>query len=128
MIHLDTSVLIESPCGRRLVWPQLHRWTSTPAPIGISALVLHEFRRGPRLAEEIRLQQRVFPDHRALAFGPAEAILAAEFYRALPRARYREYDFAIAACAITHSASLWTLNTVDFADIPGLQLFRPDVA
>jgi len=34
-------------------------------------------------------------------------------------------DLAIAACAMTHDAALWTLNMEDFADIPGLELATP---
>jgi predicted nucleic acid-binding protein len=41
----------------------------------------------------------------------------------LPRARGREIEIAIAACAMSWHASLWTLNPDDFADIPGLRLF-----
>jgi predicted nucleic acid-binding protein len=31
----------------------------------------------------------------------------------------------VAACAIEHGASLWTLNLGDFKDIPGLKLYHP---
>jgi predicted nucleic acid-binding protein len=34
-------------------------------------------------------------------------------------------DLAIAACAITWDAELWTLNLGDFADIPGLKVSLP---
>ncbi len=34
-------------------------------------------------------------------------------------------DLAIAACTIVREAGLWTLNTADFEDIPGLELMRP---
>jgi predicted nucleic acid-binding protein len=37
----------------------------------------------------------------------------------------REIDVVIAACAMCWDARLWTLHTRDFADIPGLELFRP---
>jgi predicted nucleic acid-binding protein len=43
-------------------------------------------------------------------------------YRKVPRPRGREIDLAIAACALTQDAALWTLNPSDFADIPGLEL------
>ena len=43
----------------------------------------------------------------ALTFGSAEA---------------REIDLAIAPCAISWDASLWTLNPEGFVDIPGLRL------
>jgi predicted nucleic acid-binding protein len=42
----------------------------------------------------------------------------------LRRARGREIDVAIAACAIEHGATLWTLYPSDFRDIPGLSLYR----
>jgi predicted nucleic acid-binding protein len=41
------------------------------------------------------------------------------------RGRGREIDPAIAAVAIVREAGLWTLNTADFKDIPGLQLVSP---
>ncbi|HTT61316.1 MAG TPA: hypothetical protein VMG35_05730 [Bryobacteraceae bacterium] len=40
------------------------------------------------------------------------------------RARGREVDLAIAACALTREAALWTLHTADFEDIPDLHLYR----
>jgi predicted nucleic acid-binding protein len=45
-------------------------------------------------------------------------------YARLGRARGREIDLAIAACALAHGASLWTLNENDFTDIPDLILHR----
>ncbi len=50
---------------------------------------------------------------------------AAELYREVPRARGRERDLAIAACALGSEARLWTLNAADFRDIPGLVVERP---
>ncbi len=40
------------------------------------------------------------------------------------RPRSREVDLAIAACALTQGAALWTLNPRDFSDIPRLRLFK----
>jgi predicted nucleic acid-binding protein len=40
----------------------------------------------------------------------------------MKRARGREVDIAIAACAVVHNARLWTLNPSDFKDIPNLKL------
>ena len=57
-----------------------------------------------------------------VAFGPAEALVAADLFRKVRRARGRETDIAIAACAITHHARLWTLNSEDFKDIPNVML------
>src|SRR5215471_3315727 len=42
-----------------------------------------------------------------------------------PRARQREFDLSVAACALTRGAALWTLNAGDFRDIPGLEPFDP---
>jgi predicted nucleic acid-binding protein len=39
------------------------------------------------------------------------------------RARQRQADLAIAACAIEARAALWTLNPEDFKDVPALVLF-----
>jgi len=57
-------------------------------------------------------------------FGAAEAARAAQLYVVLPRARGREIDLAIAACALTLGARLWTRNPRDFRDLPGLQLYE----
>ncbi len=84
--------------------------------------MLYEWRRGPRRAEELRAQDALFPGEDAAVFGPREAALAADLYGKIRRPRGREIDLAIAACAITQDAALWTLNRADFADIPGLQL------
>jgi predicted nucleic acid-binding protein len=46
-------------------------------------------------------------------------------YRVVKRARGRDMDIAIAACALEHGAHLSTLNPADFKDMPGLKLYRP---
>ena len=89
------------------------------------ALVLYEWRRGPRLEQELAAQEALLPSSTALPFGPAEAELASDLYKSVDRARGREIDLAIAAHAILQDATLWTLNQRDFADIPGLVLASP---
>ena len=84
--------------------------------------ILYEWLRGGRLAEEIEAQEALFPAVTAVQFGPDEATLAAALYTDVRRPRGRELDLAIAACAIAHRASFWTLNAADFRDIPGLRL------
>jgi predicted nucleic acid-binding protein len=71
------------------------------------------------------MQEFLFPSEAALPFGVEEARIAAKLYRQVRKARDREIDIAIAACAITHEAALWTLNQADFKDIPGLTLAHP---
>ena len=93
--------------------------------IEVSALVLYEWVRGPRSSQELIVQEALFPDELAAAFGSREAAIAASLYRRVKRARGREIDLAIAACAITREATLWTLNPRDFEDIPDLPLYDP---
>jgi predicted nucleic acid-binding protein len=87
--------------------------------------VLYEWLRGPRVPREVAIQEALLPSDRALPFGPEEAAEAAHLCANLPRARGREVDLAIAACAITWNAELWTLNLGDFDDIPGLKVRLP---
>jgi predicted nucleic acid-binding protein len=71
---------------------------------------------------ELAAQEELLPTESAVPFGPAEALLAARLYKLVPRARGREIDLAVAACALAAGAAVWTLNPGDFEDIPGLRL------
>ena len=123
MIHLDTSVLIDALTGRRRSAPALRAAIVAGERIGVSTIVLFEWWRGPRLPEEIEAQQALLPREAAAPFDVDGAELAAVLYRTVRRPRGREIDLAIAACALTCDASLWTLNAQDFEDIPGLRLY-----
>lgn len=125
MIQLDTSVLIDALTGRRPLLARLHAVVAAGERLALSSLVLFEWLRGPRLPEEVAAQEALLPATAAIPFGPAEAATAAAIYREIRRARGREADVAIAATAIAHGASLWTVNDDDFGDIPGLVLFDP---
>jgi predicted nucleic acid-binding protein len=125
MTLLDTSALVGSLTGEGGSYPLLERVFASEARVAVSALVLFEWKRGPRKEAELAAQEDLFPSAQALPFGPAEAEIAAAIYRRLKRSRGREIDIAIAATAIAHGARLWTLNPKDFADIPGLKLARP---
>jgi predicted nucleic acid-binding protein len=94
-------------------------------PILLPALVLYEWLRGPRIAEELALQESLFPSESAVPFGTEEAKVSADLYRSVRRAWAREFDLAIAACALVHDARIWTLNPADFQDVPGIQLYGP---
>jgi len=63
----------------------------------LPTLVLYEWLRGPRLPQELAVQEAVLPAQGALPFGAEEARTA---------------------------AALWTLDPDDFRDIPGLRLFE----
>ncbi len=122
MIHLDTSVLIDCLTATRRSEPRLTKFVEDNERIHISALVLFEWQRGHRTAQEIEDQEAIFPADQVVPFGPLEALTAADLYRKVKRPRGREIDLAIAACALTQRAKLWTLNPNDFKDIPGLKV------
>lgn len=125
MILLDTSVLIDALTGGRRSAPVLRSAIERAERIQLPTLVLYEWLRGPRLVEELQAQEALFPRARAVAFGAREAALAATLYRTVPQPCRREVDLAIAACALSADAELWTLNVEDFADIPDLIVRRP---
>ena len=124
MIHLDTSVLIDALTGPRRSMPALRRVVADGLRLGVSALVLYEWRRGPRTERELAIEQALLGPEVTAGFGEVEAQLAADLYRRVTRSRGREIDLAIAACAIGQGAQLWTLNTTDFRDVPDLDLYR----
>lgn len=124
MIHLDTSVLVDAVTGPRRSAPALRRVIERGERVGIAALVLYEWLRGPRREAELAHQEALLPAAEALPFGPREAALAADLYRRVARPRAREFDLGVAACALVNGAVLWTLNTQDFRDVPGLELFE----
>jgi predicted nucleic acid-binding protein len=122
IVHLDTSLLVHALStadGRGLLAAAFARGDD----LALSSVVQYEWSRGPLSAEELSLADGLFPPARIVAFQNDEARTAARLYRQLPRARTRQMDFMIAACAIEHGAALWTLNPADFADIPELQLY-----
>ena len=124
MIHLDTSILVDALAGTRRSARALRRVVEQGERITISTLVLYEWLRGPRVEAELADQEELLPADHAVPFGHREAARAAQLYRTVPLARGREFDLAVAACALVHEASLWTLNREDFRDIPGLTLQR----
>lgn len=123
MIHLDTTVLVDALTGPKRSARSLRAAFEEGHRVLVSALALYEWLRGPRREEELAAQEALFPAASAVAFGPAEAAVAAGLYRSLARPRGRELDLAIAACALTHGADLWTLNPRDFRDVPRLTLY-----
>ena len=123
MIHLDTSVLVDALTGPRRSASALRAAIADGERILLSALVLYEWQRGPRHAAELAAQEELFPSSAAVTFAAAAAQLASALSRSVKRPRGREIDLAIAACAIIDDAMLWTLNAVDFSDVPGLRLF-----
>ena len=122
MILIDTSALIDGLTGPRRSGPKLYSLVERGARMVLPSLVLFEWLRGPRTEAELAVQESLFPGEAAIAFSTPDARLSAKLYRELRRPKGREIDIAIAACAINLAAELWTLNTADFADIPGLKM------
>jgi predicted nucleic acid-binding protein len=125
VIHLDTSILIDALTGPRRSLPDVRRIVADGIRLGMSSLVLYEWRRGRRVEAELAIESVLLGPDTIVDFGENEARLAAEMYRKVKHPRKRELDIAIAACAVSRSAQFWTLNPKDFQDIPGLELHRP---
>src|SRR6266403_1984836 len=106
LIHLDTSFLVDALTGPRRSGAALRRALEHGERLTLSAPVLYEWVRGARLEEELTAQEALFPAERAPVFGPREAEVAAALYSQVRRARQREFDLCIAACALTHGAAL----------------------
>ena len=124
-VVVDTSVLIESLTDQRRYRHEFERAIAAGTVLLLPSLVLYDWLRGPRLPAELAVQEALLPAASAVPFGPTEAAQAAALYATVPRPRGREIDLAIAACAIAWEVPLWTLNSADFADIPGLSLWTP---
>ena len=71
MIHLDTSVLIDAFSGGKPLAPRLRQLLDSGERMFLSALVLFEWRRGPRIPEQIDAQEALFPSSEAIPFGSA---------------------------------------------------------
>ncbi|MSO61239.1 MAG: type II toxin-antitoxin system VapC family toxin [Acidobacteria bacterium] len=122
IVHVDTSALVDALTGPRRSLETLIALTDRGHRLALSTIVLYEWLRGPRTREELAVQEELFPSEQAVAFGPAEAAVAARLYKQVSRARGREIDLAVAACAIANGAGVWTLNPGDFRDLPDLRL------
>jgi predicted nucleic acid-binding protein len=123
LIHLDTSVLVDAFTGARRSLARLRAATAKGDVVSISSIVLYEWLRGPRTEDEKQAVEAFFELDQVSVFGRPEAERAAALYGGVKRARQRQADLAIAACAIESGASLWTLNRSDFDDVPRLMLF-----
>jgi predicted nucleic acid-binding protein len=124
LVHLDTSVMIDAFTGPRHSLRHVAAATRAGHVLAYSALVQYEWLRGPRTSAEVEAVREFFGEHGVVPFGEREAGTAASLYRAVKRPRQRQADLAIAACALEHGAQLWSLNSGDFTDVPGLRLYR----
>jgi predicted nucleic acid-binding protein len=122
IVHVDTSALVDALTGPRRSLDKLISLTDEGHRLVLSTIVLYEWLRGPRTRQELVAQEDLFPSEASVSFGPAEAALASRLYKHVTRARGREIDLAVAACALAHGAVLWTLNPDEFRDVPDVRL------
>jgi len=122
IVHLDTSALVDALTGPRRSLDELIGLTDQGHRMMLSTIVLYEWLRGPRTRAELAAQEELFPAEAAVAFGSAEAAVAAMLYKQVTRPRGREVDLAVAACALANDGAVWTLNRSDFREITGLRL------
>jgi predicted nucleic acid-binding protein len=85
MIVIDTSVIIDSLSGPKRSAAALRAVIERGERLLIPSLVLYEWPRGPRLAEELAAQEALFPSVSALPFGTPEASLSARLYCSVRR-------------------------------------------
>lgn len=123
MIFLDTNYLIRGLISGTPEAIQLTEWCTASAPMATSALVWCEFVTGPITGREIDLAWNLIKK-RVISFSYEQSLLSAHIFNTLGRPRKQRIDIMIAATAITHQATLATLNLKDFEKIQpfGLQL------
>ena len=121
-IHLDTSALVGALSEEGDSFDKLRGLADEGHRLRLSTIVLYEWLRGPRGVHELRIQEELFPREQIVPFDAPAAATAAKLYSTLAHPRGRTADLAVAACALVHEAALWTLNTRDFSDVPGLKL------
>jgi predicted nucleic acid-binding protein len=121
-IHIDTSALIDAVTGPRTSRARMVQLVQGGHRLAVSTIALYEWRRGPRTPIDLDTEQALFPPEAIVAFDTRAAEAAAHLYLTVRKARGRDLDLAIAACAMVNGARLWTLNRKDFEDVPGLTL------
>jgi predicted nucleic acid-binding protein len=124
LIVIDTSVVIDSFTGSRDSLVALRDVVARGEQIALTAVVHYEWLRGPRVRDELLLQEELLPTESVIPFDAADAARAADLYKRVRSPRGREIDLAIAAMALNRDADVWTLNPADFRDIPDLRLIR----
>jgi predicted nucleic acid-binding protein len=103
-VHLDTSALIDALTGPRRSLDILTALAGQGHRLTFSTIVLYEWLRGPRTRAELRAQEELFPREAAVAFGAAEADLAARLCTRVRRAR--------------GAKSIWPLRPAPWATAP----------
>lgn len=126
MIHLDTNYLIGLLVKGSAPSADVDGWLSAGESVAASAIVWTEFLNGPVTPVEVSRAEAVLQS-RIVAFGRAEAVLAADLFNQTGRRRGSRFDCLIAATAILAQAEVATINQSDFKlFVPhGLKLAAP---
>jgi predicted nucleic acid-binding protein len=111
-VHLDSSFLIRAVSRGTPEETTLLRWYRERRVLGISCLVLGEFRCGPLSPGTADAALRLV--HRYLPLGTREAAAAAELFNVTGRRSRSFADCLIAATALVDGAALATCNRADF--------------
>src|ERR1035441_3995122 len=126
MIHLDTNYLIGLLVKGSAPSADVDGWLAAGESVAASAIVWTEFLNGPVTPVEVSRAEAVLQS-RIVAFGRAEAVLAADLFNQTGRRRGSRFDCLIAATAILAQAEVATINQSDFKlFVPhGLKLAAP---
>jgi predicted nucleic acid-binding protein len=125
VIHLDASFLILALAGGTPQDRMLRAWLAAGEALGMSAVAWAEFLCGPVEAADLELVDQVVRER--VAFGEAEAALAARLFNESGRRRGSLADCMIAASAIRAGAPLATENPKDFRQFAADGLRLADV-
>lgn len=112
MIHLDTSFLIRAGVSATPEAHRLRRWLRAGTPVRVSSVAWAEYLCGPVPTKAVEDAAELFGE--PVAFGGAEATLAAQMFNATGRRRGTLADCMIAAIALRAGAVLATSNPRDF--------------
>lgn len=113
MIHLDTNYLIGLLVKGSPQAQDVDGWLAGGQILAASAIAWSEFLNGPVTPLEVTRVELVLQS-RIVAFGRAEAALAAELFNKTGRKRGSRFDCLVAASAILAQAEMATVNQSDF--------------
>lgn len=121
-VHLDTDFLIHALAEAGAPRRRLIELAESNQIIEMSAIAWYEFSRGPRTPEQLAVGRAFFGENGVIPFSEQLAAAAGEVFRQLGSPRRRAADVAIGVTAAMRGATLLSLNTRDFAGIPGLSV------
>lgn len=128
MVVIDTSIIIDHLRQRNEIETPLMRIARvlSKEELALSVVSVQELYEGKssRDAQEEERLLSVITPLQIISHTFTTAQRAGQIIRDHKR-KIEFADAAIAACAIINGASLYTLNTKDFIDIPGLDFYRP---